>query len=188
MDDGNDLASLGIHIDHNFFNQGAHNSFLQSSIAVEVFPHRLKLAGQVLELFPCRRRDILSLRFLLDPQFDFLDLFAAPGSTDVPIRPLPDGFPDQPVRTVWKRGVLHILRCLQISVQRFQDFDPAADPHAVLAFSTAASCSRFHHAQYLLSDGLIQPRGRRTKCTACPRCPADLDLHPYLSTNGPFPV
>jgi len=67
MDDGSDFASCGIRADDNLLNQCAHNSFLQSSIAVRVVPHRLEIAGQAYKFFLRRWLGTPSLQLLLDP-------------------------------------------------------------------------------------------------------------------------
>lgn len=74
MQDGDDLASLSVHVDDHLFNQRSHNSFLQPSIAFGVVPYGVEVASQARKLVQRDRRGLPSLRLLLDPQFDFVNL------------------------------------------------------------------------------------------------------------------
>jgi hypothetical protein len=118
MDVGNNFTSLSVDIHDHLFNQRAHNSFLQSSIAVGVVPHRFEFTGQVLKLFSCRRRRLPSLHLLLDSQFDSLDCL----QRLVPPT-LQFGCYQAVLRIrriiLFRSAVGSILRCFQVPLQRF---------------------------------------------------------------------
>lgn len=74
VNDENDFARLGIHINNNFLNECAHEAFLQTEIRMRTPPDGLEVRGQTFECFSTWDHDLMAaLHVLIDTRLDLAD-------------------------------------------------------------------------------------------------------------------
>ena len=71
MNDEDDFPGLRVDVDHDFANEGAHNTLLQALIGATIIPNGFEIGGQTFEFFARRSADFgLMLYVLLDLEFE----------------------------------------------------------------------------------------------------------------------
>ena len=107
MDDEDDFSSLRVDIDHDFANEGSHDTLLQAWIGAIVMPDGFKLGGEAFE-FLARRNAGLSFKCTCSSLFSSSTRTCSSAwFSAARARRLPDGSPGRPHRTV----SAHAVRC-----------------------------------------------------------------------------
>ena len=75
MNDEDDFPGVRVDDDHDFANEGSHNTLLQALIGATVIPNDLEIGGETFKFFARRRADLgLMMCVLLDLEFEHAHL------------------------------------------------------------------------------------------------------------------